>query len=446
MTPKRHIVMVFAPTIVGLFLQPGLCAGQSQNRKATTTTDHAGPPGERGGDAEYALRAASAMPFPNTLTGRAFLSGAESVVRAGNALVIQVQFGCDGGFTHVYDPFFCTADTKRAELRVFDPKGKYVGNALRSVTYDERGRGRWLYIQAQIITGRRVRIATGDRTTFTTGHEPSSRDGIAIDTLGVGKYSLQFVMRGRYIDFREENSDEPQLRRGVREADEICHSNVLEIEVMGRNAGSSDGARGGGPQANQASPPAEALQNSAEGLRAAPFEATLAVENPTIERGGKIDFSVILLNKSDRSAPFMNPWYSFPSPAETTRLLALDSGGKTIGDLLGFRKVQGGGSLTAPTNWITLPPGGVFGIKDRVPASISSLASELPPGTFRIQMVFLDRFTSEHPYVGLPLPEAVADAARDPLYIERLKKWRNEHPGKELFRSNAVEIKIVDQK
>jgi hypothetical protein len=351
------------------------------------------------------------------------------------SVTVDVQFHCDGGYAHVYDPFFILGDPKRAQLRVFDTQGKYVGNALRAAECDDLGRGRWVYIQVQHVTGRRLTIEAGERTFLTPSSPPAKPEDARIDQLGVGKYLLQFVMKGRYIDFREETDDEPRPRRGVDPDAEICYSNVLEVEVLPRTRRQFEGAIA------RSGPPGEGLPDNSP--HKAPFSAALAVENEAIKSGQDIEYSITLVNETDRSAPIMDLRRSFPMWAETTRLLALDSEGKALGDLLANRKMMGNGSFIARTNWITIPPGGIYGVKDRVHARISPLASDLPPATYGMQMAFLDRFASEHPYAKLPPPESLPDGERDQRYVERLRRWRADYPGKVLFRSNRVELEIL---
>ncbi len=177
---------------------------------------------------------------------------------------------------------------------------------------------------------------------------------------------------------------------------------------------------------------------------AVPCKAKLTVDNPAIEAGEEIQFAIVVSNQTEEPITLLNPLHSGLVRVETTRLLVFDGTGKCVGDLLESRKLAGSAiSPTAAINWLTIPPDAMIGKKDHVRARVRLNA--LQAGTYRLQMVFLDTFVSDHPYAGLPPPYTAPDRENDPRYADRWKKWQQDHPGKELFRSNAVEIKIVDR-
>ncbi len=168
------------------------------------------------------------------LNGQAFVSTERPTVRAGEPLILQMQFQCEGGYAAVYDPFFRMADPSRVTLRVFDAERKYVGNALAAVARDDRSEVRWLMVQEGEITGRALRLETEAATSYATGARVGDGDRDTPTHLGEGKYFVQLVFLGRFLDVCTDDDETPRPRPGLKSSQEICHSNVLVIEVLPR--------------------------------------------------------------------------------------------------------------------------------------------------------------------------------------------------------------------
>jgi hypothetical protein len=168
--------------------------------------------------------------------------------------------------------------------------------------------------------------------------------------------------------------------------------------------------------------------------------AKLTVSNPVLSLGELFEFSVVVHNTTGAAISLLNPLYSPLVPIVTVDLLIYDGDGMCVGELYRLGRRDGSYQKLGETHWLNVPPDALIGKADRARASIVvSGVERLNPGRYRLQMVFRDTFVSEYPFSGLPPPP-------DPRYVERLDKWKEKHPGTELFRSNAVDIEILKRK
>ena len=173
-----------------------------------------------------------------------------------------------------------------------------------------------------------------------------------------------------------------------------------------------------------------------------PCSVQLVVANPVVIQGAQFDISFEVKNTSSQPISILNPLHLDLMPIESRKLLLFDREGNCVGDLVAAHRLAGS-SIASPI-WQTLPPGAILGVTARANASILRKGDQiLAPGVYRLQLVFLDRFVSESPYIGAP-PASVG-LEQDPQRSERWKRWLENHPGVELFRSNAVELVVVQE-
>ncbi len=359
--------------------------------------------------------------------GWASISADQHVVREGQPLTVESLFHCDSGSERVYDPFFCAGDGLRASLRVFDASEQFLGNVLSNVAFDVEPHQRWVGHREWTIMGRAVRVDAAGVTSYAAGTGPTDGDRALIASLGEGKYVIQLVLFWRFIDPRNASNDAPELRpnaRGYPEPtghEEICRSNVLEIEVLPR------GPTGQGGQYNDA------------GTNGAPYKAKLTIENPRFPPE-RMKFRILTYNTGAKPVTLFNPLLSGLNPIKTADLFLFDHRGDCVGSLFETGP-QDGSSTIGQDDWLTVPPGGIVGAKSKVWHYRPIDAAPLREAAYA-QMVFYDTSVSQSSYLGLRPANPFADPPipPDPRLGERWKQWREEHPGKELFRSNVVDI------
>jgi hypothetical protein len=170
----------------------------------------------------------------------------------------------------------------------------------------------------------------------------------------------------------------------------------------------------------------------------------LEIEKTTVAIGDKLEFNVTVHNRSNAPVTLLNPFLAIGVPVNTADLVVIDEDGTAVGAILSLGTGSGSYQALNKGDFFTLPPRGIVGTRDSAKLSIIRRQNEqIRRGKYRVQMIFRDWFVSAYPYSGLPLCPWDPAARNDPQYIERTKRWKEDHSGKELFRSNAVEIEVV---
>ncbi len=174
------------------------------------------------------------------------------------------------------------------------------------------------------------------------------------------------------------------------------------------------------------------------------LKVTLSTERRDVTFGGSFWYSFEIQNFGQEPAVLMDPtdvlrWRPH------VRLLLFDKSGNRICDLLEHRFGRGSkGPVISGRYWMKLPAGGIVGGESWGATLPEFVNGELLlPGSYSVQLVFLDMLASANPYNGLPDPGAMPSKDLDSRYYDRLQKWLDDYPGKELVRSNAVELEIV---
>lgn len=165
----------------------------------------------------------------------------------------------------------------------------------------------------------------------------------------------------------------------------------------------------------------------------------LVFENPKSAIDSVFHLSIITRNVGDKPLTVLSLDFNSLVRFKTVELLTFDSDGNCVGNLLQARGISGSAQSPAESHWRTLRPGEAVEAKIRARARVMLLGEQLlKPGKYQAQLVVLDRYLSEYPYAGIPNPAISGDER----YLERLEKWREKYPGKEMFRSNSVEIEL----
>lgn len=183
---------------------------------------------------------------------------------------------------------------------------------------------------------------------------------------------------------------------------------------------------------------------SEEGDQAATrCDARLVVAANKAPIGTEIEFTITIRNRSDKALTLLSPTFSPLARIETVDLLILDSEEKAVGELYRVgRALEGSAQRNARWFWQALPAREKFEKTDRIRLSVLRTGEEqLQPGKYKLQMVFFDKFLSEYPYQGLPTRRMAGNEA----YRDAELKWLEQYTGKEIFRSNPVEIELEQQ-
>jgi hypothetical protein len=135
---------------------------------------------------------------------------------------------------------------------------------------------------------------------------------------------------------------------------------------------------------------------------------------------------------------FYNPFFNslIPPPA---RLAIFGADKVYIGDML--HRDGGSRRLPAPPDWTIIPGNCYVGTTLKMQAGhvpgtqYAYRGNELPAGKYYLQMIYHGRFASAPP---------VTDAGPD-ITPENLAKWKQLFTEGDLFRSNIVELELVEQ-
>jgi hypothetical protein len=175
-----------------------------------------------------------------------------------------------------------------------------------------------------------------------------------------------------------------------------------------------------------------------------PLTVTLMPRHCTANLGGEVVVEITLMNQSDRFLELYNPFFDrlLMARQRAAELAISRDDGSNIGDLFTFR---GGSALAGPRkmDWIRVPPAGRIGtsfkfLAGSVPGTEYFVGRELPTGRY-----FVDLRIREPVITGPPLAvtqiEDPLEAMRHSTYLQ----WLQSFPGREICRSNRVELEIL---
>jgi hypothetical protein len=191
----------------------------------------------------------------------------------------------------------------------------------------------------------------------------------------------------------------------------------------------------------------QVTSRAAQAQRAPPCAAHLEIKNTSLSIGASLEFIITVRNRSNAPVSLLNPFFKGGVPIATVDLVIIDENGIAVGEILSLARRSGSYHKLDESDFFMLPPDGIIGTRGVAALSIIRMQNEqIRRGKYRVQMIFRDWFVSEYPYSGLPLRPWDPAARNDPQYIERTKRWEEDYSGKEIFRSNAVEIEVVPAK
>ena len=186
-------------------------------------------------------------------------------------------------------------------------------------------------------------------------------------------------------------------------------------------------------------PPYDLKLNIEREHHALQCKVAISVDPARIEIGSKFSVSAHFANSSGAQRSVYNPFFKhlIPFPA---KLAIFDAKKKYIGDLLAFE--VGSARRIYGTDWMVLPERGIVGARFEIEAGNVARTRyiknrELPPGIYYLQMIYLDRFLSEMP--------KHSRSGATPIEQRRwaTTEFHRRYPGKELVRSNVVEVRLV---
>jgi hypothetical protein len=377
-----------------------------------------------------------------TLMGTAVVTVEQQWARAGEALKAEVQFRWEAG-GGIFDPFFSSGDPARASLRVFDASGRFVGNALHEVRCDVLLSELWVAAQPGTVMGRRICLPTGIEANYRGLESVPVEESVRPLHLGIGKYSLQLVLHGRFLDTHLDGGLTPRSAQ-VNHDKEICRSHPVEVEVLPRF--SSEPVAPDQRCRSEVNLVQQLRRlTEAQDLRLdqdkVPLVAKLEIDNPRVPPD-QMTFTILVANVGETPLTVFNPLFGGLVQFKTADLLAFDRNGNQIGTLLKTGP-HDGSSMIRTNDWLKLPPGGIVGVRRKV--LYYSPTGPIERGAY-LQVVFYDTFLSESPFAGLspasPFPKQFSNplVPADARISERWKQWHQDHPGKELFRSNSVKL------
>lgn len=168
--------------------------------------------------------------------------------------------------------------------------------------------------------------------------------------------------------------------------------------------------------------------------------ASLSTGKVRIHRRERIQIEVRVTNRSDRGISVFNPFFNRLAGRQPVVLAVFDANGVFRRDLLG---PQVGSQVTYIEAFFeTLPAGGISGAEVKVPI-------DLPPGIYTVQAIYRDFFISEDPVRSDTTLIEMRQQGAERRAIERHKAqlrgaWWKRYRGREVFRSNAVQVIVVD--
>ena len=164
-------------------------------------------------------------------------------------------------------------------------------------------------------------------------------------------------------------------------------------------------------------------------------KARLALLTPRVPIGERIDFEVLLV--CEGRLHYLNPFLvPLKQPMLPAALVIYDRDKNYIGNLWFW---EGGSSVRGNGPWISVPAGGLIGRKSSVMAGWvpgtrhSAVNRPLPPGTYYLQVIYLNAFIG---WSNVTNSYSLREAATADEFERLFDRG-------ELFRSNVVELELL---
>jgi hypothetical protein len=167
------------------------------------------------------------------------------------------------------------------------------------------------------------------------------------------------------------------------------------------------------------------------------IRAKLSIANPQITIGQVFSCHVEIKNESRTEVSIFDAGRSLV-PHERCVFVLYDHNNERIGNIHFQGRIVGGsfGPFFDKSYWIRVPPGGGISFEARCRMWFSIEGQVLSPGPYKIKLRFLDTFLSEYPY-------SESAAASQPKQKEERDQWMRDHPGKEIFGTNVIDVILI---
>lgn len=186
--------------------------------------------------------------------------------------------------------------------------------------------------------------------------------------------------------------------------------------------------------------------------------ATIAVESPRPQYGDTVIIVSHFKNTSDQPLAFFDPKWRILTPVRSHKLMLYDSQGDYLCDLLGNSN-QTINIFVHPNHWCVVKAGETISYRitheDGWVMTGKYPPSQLPPGKYYVQMVYLDYFISPSPFdtaidscctiytLDWRVHWANAKYVSHKETVEASVRWGALVDGHEVCRSNIVELVIL---
>jgi hypothetical protein len=165
-------------------------------------------------------------------------------------------------------------------------------------------------------------------------------------------------------------------------------------------------------------------------------KATIRVDRPAVPVGTFIELEMEFFNTGN-SFRFYNPFLE-PKIPPSARLAVFDASGRYVGSVLGGDEPEA--EEPVARNWVFIRYRSFIGRRFKFAAGKVLGADgderQLPPGKYRLQMIFHSRFVSTCPFLSRSV--IIAGSAE-----QALRAWREDFSDPNQFRSNVVEIELL---